>query len=82
MKGLIIKQWTRFRLHTVFLEDKAMRERIDTLIDSIPDAQTAFETKIISSYLLAQVEQAFPQQVERGNSLNFSGHSPHRNLVA
>jgi len=29
-----------------FLEDIAMRERIDTLIDSIPDAQIAFGTEI------------------------------------
>ena len=41
-----LEAWNKFKLHIVYLEDQAMRERLDTLIDSIPDAQTAFGIKI------------------------------------
>jgi len=34
--------WTRFKLHTVRLEDKVLRSRLDTLITSIPHCETAF----------------------------------------
>jgi len=50
-----IDAWTRFKLHTVFLEDKAMRVRIDTLIDFILFSNSLWNRKPISSYLLAQV---------------------------
>ncbi len=33
--------WSKLKLHTVRLEDEAMRHRLDTLITFIPDAQTA-----------------------------------------
>ena len=37
-----IPSWNRFKLHTVNVEDKELRDRLNTLIASIPDAQTAF----------------------------------------
>ena len=41
-----VDAWNKFKLHIVRLEDKAMRERLDTLTYSIPDAQTAFGIEI------------------------------------
>jgi len=38
--------WTRFKLHTVCLEDKVLRSRLDTLITSIPDCEIAFGLEI------------------------------------
>ena len=38
--------WNKFRLHTVRLDDVAMRQRLVTLITSMPDAQTAFAFEI------------------------------------
>jgi len=38
--------WMRFKLHTVRLEDKVLRSRLDTLITSIPDCETAFGLEI------------------------------------
>jgi len=41
-----VDAWTKFKLHTVRLEDEVMRLRLDTLIASIPDSQTAFGLEI------------------------------------
>ncbi len=41
-----VDAWTKFKLHTVRLEDEVMRERLNTLITSIPDSQTAFGVEI------------------------------------
>ena len=41
-----VDAWNKFKLHTVRQEDEAMRKRLDTLIASIPDAQTAFGIEI------------------------------------
>lgn len=38
--------WTKFKVHTVRLVDEPMRERLSTLIDSIPDAESAFGIEI------------------------------------
>lgn len=41
-----VDAWNKFKLHTVNLEDEVMKERLDTLIVSIPDSQTAFGVEI------------------------------------
>ena len=41
-----VDAWNKFQLHTVHLEDRTMRERLDTLIESIPDAQRVFGLEI------------------------------------
>ena len=41
-----VDAWNKFKLHTVNLEDEVMRERLDTLIASIPDSQTSFGVEI------------------------------------
>ena len=38
--------WMKFKVHTVRLEDKETRMRLDTLIASIPDCHTAFGLEI------------------------------------
>ncbi len=41
-----VDAWTKFKIHTVRLEDDTIRKRLDTLIASIPDSQTAFGLEI------------------------------------
>lgn len=41
-----VDAWTKFKLHTIQLEDVNMRERLNTLIASIPDSHTAFGVEI------------------------------------
>ncbi|KAG0721798.1 hypothetical protein GWK47_045722 [Chionoecetes opilio] len=41
-----VDAWTKFKLHTVRLENDVMRLRLDTLIASIPDSQTVFGLEI------------------------------------
>ncbi|KAG0727462.1 hypothetical protein GWK47_034598 [Chionoecetes opilio] len=41
-----VDAWTKFKLHTVRLENDVMRLRLYTLIASIPDSQTAFWLEI------------------------------------
>ena len=38
--------WVRFKNHTICIEEQEMRQRLDTLIAAIPDAQTAFGIEI------------------------------------
>jgi len=39
--------WRKFKLHTVRLEDKVLRSRLDTPITSIPDCETASGRKSV-----------------------------------
>ena len=41
-----VDAWNKFKSHTVRLEDTSMRDRLCTLIVSIPDAQTVFGIEI------------------------------------
>ena len=41
-----VDAWNKFKLHTIQLEDEVLRERLDTLIASIPNSQTAFAMEI------------------------------------
>ena len=38
--------WRKFKLHTVHMEDPVLRSRLNTLIASIPDCETAFGREI------------------------------------
>ena len=38
--------WTKFKLHTIRLEDEDLRNRLNTMIASIPDPQTAFGLEV------------------------------------
>lgn len=38
--------WRKFKLHTIHLEDNVLRSRLNTLIASIPDCETAFGWEI------------------------------------
>ena len=38
--------WTKFKLHTIRLEDEDLKNRLNTMIVSIPDPQTAFGLKV------------------------------------
>ena len=41
-----VDAWNRFKCHTIYIEDDAVKQRLDTLITSIPDAHTAFGLEI------------------------------------
>ena len=38
--------WTKFKLHTIRLEDEDLKNRLNTMIASIPDPQTAFSLEV------------------------------------
>ena len=38
--------WNRFNCHTIYIEDDTVKQRLDALITSIPDAHTAFGLEI------------------------------------
>ena len=38
--------WNKFKVHTVLIPDDTIRDRLNTLIASIPDSQTAFGLEI------------------------------------
>lgn len=38
--------WTKFKLHTVHLDDPVLRSKLNTLIASVPDCETAFGREI------------------------------------